>query len=221
MKDVSPSLNVRVKAVRKTKNGIAIETASEYEMKKVLECKKMDELGLKVELPKKIGPKVIVYDVPNEMANETLLDELYSKNVKEYECERVFKERVRVVSRASKKGANVGNVIIEVNKRMKERMCDEGRVYINWYAFKVREFVSVLRCYKCYMFGHMMRECGVKERLCQQCGEPGHMRNACKNACVCRNCKMKGMNCDHSVMSVECPEYKRMLEREQMRISDE
>lgn len=38
----------------------------------------------------------------------------------------------------------------------------EGRVFIKWNAFRVKEFVNVLRCHECFAFGHMMRECERK-----------------------------------------------------------
>lgn len=76
-------------------------------------------------------------------------------------------------------------------------------------------------CHKCYAYGHMMRECAEKERLCQRCGMSGHMVKDCKKECVCRNCKIRGNKCDHSVLSDKCPKYKRALERERTRINDE
>lgn len=134
-------------------------------MKKVIECKRFNELGLKVDVPRRVGPKLIVYDVPNELTNDEFMKEFYDKNLKGCVSENEFKERVRVVSRNSKKGAACGNMIMEVSKRMLEVLHEEGRLYINWRAFKFKEFVSVLRCHKCYAFGHMMRECEMKERL--------------------------------------------------------
>lgn len=222
MRNVSKELNVRVRAVRKTRNGgIAIETASENELKKVIECKRFNELGLNVERPRRIGPKLIIYDVPNELTNDEFMKELYDKNLKGCVSENEFKERVRVVSRNSKKGAVCGNMILEVSRRIVEELHKEGRLYINWRAFRFKDFVSVLRCHKCYAFGHMMRECGMKERLCQKCCEEGHLMRDCKKETVCRNCKMKGSKCDHSILSDVCPEYLRILEREKLRISHE
>ena len=95
---------------------------------------------------------------------------------------------------------------------MRDGLVREGRVYVKWRACKVKEFVNVLRCHKCFAFGHMMRECNVENRLCEKCGDTEHLK--CKNASVCRNCRLSGKKCDHSVLSVECPEYVRMLERE-------
>jgi len=222
MKHVSKSLNVRVKAVRKIKNGgVAIETMSECELKKIRECDRFKNAGLKVELPRKVGPKIILYDVPNELPNEVIIKEMYERNLKERVTEKTFMERVRVVSRNGKKDAACGNVIIEVASCVKDILCGDGRVFVHWKAFRVKEFHNVLRCHKCFAFGHMMKQCSEKERLCQKCGCAGHIMRECKKKSECRNCRIKGCKCDHSVLSEVCPEYGRALEREKARINDE
>lgn len=66
-----------------------------------------------------------------------------------------------------------------------------------------------------------MKECSVDDKLCEMCGESGHLKDKFKSACFCRNCKLKGRNCDHSILSTECPEYVRMLKREKARRSDD
>ena len=104
--------------------------------------------------------------------------------------------------------------------RMHEILLNEGRVYVKWRSCKVRDFVNVHRCQWCFAFGHMMRECSVKERLCERCGESGHLQDKCKNARVRRNCKLRGRKADHSVMSQEYPEYIRMIERERATVND-
>ena len=122
LKNVSADLNIRVKAVRKTRSGgLAIEAASENEMKMLKECKKFGDLGLKVQPPRKIGPKVVVFDVENEMTSEEFMKELYERNLKRASLsESEFRQRARVVTRTSKKGVNVGNVILELSVSMHE-----------------------------------------------------------------------------------------------------
>lgn len=113
---------MRVKAVRKTRSGgVAIETVSKKELNEVKVCVRFAEVGLKVEEPRKIGPKLIVYDVPTVLTNEKFLSELFSKNLRECVGEDVFKERVRVISRSSKKDAACGNVIVEVPVCVRDR----------------------------------------------------------------------------------------------------
>lgn len=40
----------------------------------------------------------------------------------------------------------------------------------------MKEFLNVLRCQKCFIFGHMMRECNVDGRLCERCAKSGHLK---------------------------------------------
>ena len=82
-----------------------------------------------------------------------------------------------MVTRTSRKGVNVGNVILELSVGMYEILLNEGRVYVKWRSCKVRDFVNDLRCHRCFEFWHMMRECSVKERLCESRGESGHLRD--------------------------------------------
>ena len=95
--------------MRKTRNGgLAIEAATEMRILK--ECKKFGDLGLKVEPPRKIGPKV-VFDVENEMTSDVFMNELYEKNLKRANVsENEFRQRARIITRSRKKGVNVGNV---------------------------------------------------------------------------------------------------------------
>lgn len=59
-----------------------------------------------------------------------------------------------------------------------ERILQQGRVYIWWNAFKVHEFDNVVKCFKCYDFGYMSKECKNKERVCRKCGKSGHEMKA-------------------------------------------
>lgn len=64
--------------MRKTRSGgIAVETVSETEMKIMRECKQFESIGMKVEEPRKIGAKVIVYDVPCEIPSDELVKEKF------------------------------------------------------------------------------------------------------------------------------------------------
>lgn len=187
----------------------------------ILECGKFEEVGLEARMPRKIQPKIIVYDISNRMTEGYILKELYSKNLKECVTEEEFRRgRVRIISRSNKKGAEQGNVILEVTAGIKRSLSERMRIFIEWGAHRVRHYINVLRCYKCLVFGHTLRECSSKERLCHRCGEEGHLAKDCKSESKCRNCRIRGREHSHSVMSAECPEFLRVYERERMRVEN-
>ena len=132
MKNVSGDLKICVRAVRKTRSdSLAIEAACEKDVRMLRECKKFGALGHKLEDPNKMCPKLVVFDVENEMANEDLTKELYEKNLKNAGVsENEYKERARVVNRMNRKGVNVGNVIMELSKKMCDVLVREGPVYV-------------------------------------------------------------------------------------------
>lgn len=76
--------------------------------------------------------------------------------------------------------------------------------------------MNVLRCHNCYAYGHMMKECRMKEKVCLRYRDCGHLSKDCKGSERCRNCA-RGLRCDHRF----CPEYRKMLEREKAKIESE
>lgn len=129
-KYVKPDVKVRVRAVCKTKNGVVIDTTSERERQFLYDCKKYENVGLKVQMLRKIDPKIIMHDVPNEISEKVLLGEMCKRNLKKCISVEEFSERVRIISRDGKKGAVVGNVVIEMNRSACERLISEGRMYV-------------------------------------------------------------------------------------------
>ena len=59
-----------------------------------------DDLVLKIESPKKIGPKLVVFDVENKTTNEAFMDELYERNLKRASVSgNEYRQRMKVISR--------------------------------------------------------------------------------------------------------------------------
>lgn len=125
------------------------------------------------------------------------------------------------LSRRSKKAANVGNVIVEVSVKIRDYLMNDGRIYAEWYSFKVKTFENVFRCFACYGYGHVMKEYRTG-RLCRKCCDGDHLVVNCKKIECCDiNCKMKDLPSDLSMLSIVCPEYVRVIERMKERISND
>ncbi|KAJ8668231.1 hypothetical protein QAD02_009894 [Eretmocerus hayati] len=216
-KCVLESRSVNVKGMRVARSGgVVIELASDLEKKKVRMSGMFMSESMNVLEPRAPRPQLIVFDIPNELLGDGLIEEIRRRNFPEMALE-TFRDQVRVVTtvaqrkEARKRGGKdeeVSNVVLEVSVGMRERMLKKEKVYVGWVCSKVRESVNVPRCWKCMEYGHGIDECKKKERLCRRCGRPGHLMAACRDAERCVNCaKQPGSrNIKHSAMSPNCPD---------------
>lgn len=89
---------IKIRNIRKVReNGLLIETETEKDLQLIQGNGKLRETGLKAEEPKRVGPKLLIYDVDKAMKDSDLLDELYHRNIAECGIsEQEFKKAVRV-----------------------------------------------------------------------------------------------------------------------------
>ena len=54
----------------------------------------------------------------------------------------------------------------------------------------MKEYINIIRCYKCHGYGHVAKVCNTRDQLCYKCGSNDHLRNNCpkKSAPECINC---------------------------------
>lgn len=223
MKSVKPMLkDVCVKNVRKLKQpGVAIEVTCQKDLERFKQCKMFEAIGMTLSDPKPVGPKVVIFDVDRSTSESELLTELHTKNLESVVSKSEFLERARVCFRTKQKNSVLDNVVVELPHRACEHVCERGRIFVEWRSLRVKYYDHVNRCFKCYGFNHQAKECTVAQKVCRKCGELGHVATDCKaSGLCCRNCKQKGKPADHSISSVQCPEYAREVERVRHRISN-
>ena len=205
--------NVRVKKLRPVRGGgVVIETPSDVDRRLLTQNAGLSEAGLRVEEPKRSSPRVIIYDVPNEMTSECFLNGLYEKNVSDIIGRDEFTGYVKIIRRMGKRGSETANVIVELPKECKVKLLNEKRVYVEWTSFRVRVWEHVPRCFVCTGYGHVAKECKAA-KVCWRCGISGHLAAACRGPGDCRNCRARRQPSGHSAMSSTCPEYLYRLQR--------
>ena len=67
-----------------------------------------------------------------------------------------------------------------------------GRVRIGWVNARVRERITVLRCFRCLRFGHTSANCTQENsqvKLCFLCGSKAYLAAECQNERKCIQCK--------------------------------
>lgn len=217
---VAPTLGVRVHDLKPIRGGGAvIRTRSTAERDKLLKNDKFKEAGLDVAVKAKPGPKIVVQGVHRAITPDEFMEDLYSMNLKEVITPEQFKKTVRLGTapwtQDGKEGAVA--VAIECDHLVAETLLGVGRVYIKWFAFRLREKVDHMGCFRCLSFDHRVSECRMSANVCRRCGQTGHNAVSCTNAMQCRNCAFRGKPAGHLMMSAMCPVYANLLARREAR----
>jgi hypothetical protein len=91
------------------------------------------------------------------------------------------------------------------------RMLQLSHVKIGLVQCRIRERVDVKKCYRCWMPGHLRKECHGPERkgLCTKRGEEGHQSKDCQGEAYCTVCNREG----HSAMGSQCPKYRKAMQQ--------
>ncbi|KAL7726487.1 hypothetical protein ACLKA6_001109 [Drosophila palustris] len=75
-----------------------------------------------------------------------------------------------------------------------------GRLKVGWVNCRLRERVSLTRCFKCLEFGHMARQCTSevdRSDMCRRCGLKGHIAKDCEREPQCMLCKDTQQDAKH------------------------
>ncbi|KAJ8914477.1 hypothetical protein NQ315_002749 [Exocentrus adspersus] len=103
-----------------------------------------------------------------------------------------------------------------LKKDAAETLIRKGKIRIGLNRCSVLEKVAVLRCFKCWGYGHMAKECREQTDLskaCRKCGSLEHIANDCRNVTFCINCRKVG----HLAGGRNCPEFRKALKKVKMK----
>lgn len=117
-------------------------------------------------------------------AARTAIEDLHAENKAEF----------RIVRKINTRAGKV-NWLIDVDRETSQRLLEKRRVCIDYERYRVVEFVTITRCFKCQEFGHMSGQCKGELR-CPKCSE-GHKLSDCKSSLnQCSNCYFRDKDGD-------------------------
>ena len=171
---------------------------------------------LEASTPRRRNPRLIIYNVPDELNIENAKELAMKKKNSELCIEKEYITLRYLLN--DKRKAN--NLVAEVNctTRMKflGKKMKLGRNVCNVY-----DYIKVNWCYKCSKFNHRAQDC-KGELTCPICAE-NHSLRECKTSkeqCKCINCTSFNkynhkppVNAKHSFLDNSCSCYQNMLRR--------
>lgn len=224
------NMAIGISKFKKGGNGsIILGCESTGEMDKLKESMQV-KLGddYKIIEPRKIKPRIKIINVgmdEMEMEDENLVDMIKRQNIDNEMNDGFYIKLVKRIVRKNKidtmqpnKGKRSdGALILEVDEVTYNVLLNKKKVNVGWNKCIVLEYFNVKRCFKCWGFRHMAKDC-TRQDTCHKCAG-NHLSNICTaEISKCVNCFHKNktynmqMDTKHDALSAECPTFKRVLE---------
>lgn len=169
---VHKQAGIQFRAVRKIQKGVAIETGTKQAAVKVREALSRVPT-IRCTDPRRRLPRVQIYDVDQDIKMEDMHEYLYTQNLSDKGITQdEIKKTVKLCFKTGRRDLPVCNWVIQVSSEMRVALLEEGRVYLDFAACRVVDFLAVARCFKCLGYGHSEKNCkneGVN--VCSHCGK--------------------------------------------------
>ena len=174
-----------VQSIKQISSGILIVCRNIKQQRMLKEIEVIGNIPVRVTDPPQ-GVKGIIFDVPLEMTQEEILQELKSQGV--LTVTRMTKRAqasdiIEGQSSANPQRIELKSVILTFKTQLPQQ------IHLCFQIFKVKQYIpNPIRCFKCQRFGHPAQQCRYKER-CVRCGGP-HNFETCpqKESPKCVNC---------------------------------
>jgi hypothetical protein len=110
--------------------------------------------------------------------------------------------------------------VVSLSERGANILLKAGRIKVGWVSARIRRRVEVIKCFRCFGFGHLQTDCKGPDRrsqnLCLRCGGSGHKKDSCianAKCCLCVSFDSGQVDADHVPGARACLAFKQALER--------
>lgn len=199
---------LRIRNMIKVRDGVLIETESEGDLNIIKNSQPLKDTGLQIKPPIQVKPKIIMFSTERDWTDEQILKDIYYKNLTGI-SKADFDRETKILFKTGPRDKTTVHRVFETSLAIRNVLMRRNHLYVSWRSLYFNDFVNVTRCFKCYGFGHMSKNC-KRDSLCRHCGDTGHMGAACPN----KDNPPKCVNCgdQHDAMSRNCVEYIRRRE---------
>ena len=223
------SMAMGITKLRKGSKGTVImgcETGEEVKKLKETVQAKLGENYKVMESPQS-KPKIKIINIGLEEINlddNELINTIKMQNKMDTVNIRIVKRMVKEKrnKQAERKGNEEGSIIIEADEETHDLILKKAKLNVGWKKCPVFNHINVKRCFKCWGYYHIAKNCTRKE-TCFKCAGSHNSRDCTVTKKKCVNCMFKNqtynlkISDDHDALSPECPTFKRALQEEKKR----
>lgn len=172
-------------------------------------------LKLKAERIDKSWPKIQVFDIPERMTEEEILENIADQNLPASIPQKFARNAFKINQRSGSHDAST-SWVIEIHPALRNYLIKIGKIYTSWRAHSVRDYIRVTRCYRCQKYGHVAKHCKSNPQ-CGMCASTDHETKNCRHTDhqerhKCSNCiRNKFHDTNHHTGSSDCPVYVKRL----------
>lgn len=201
------TLGVKVKGIRKTRNGdVLIEVQGETEGRNKLSSAIRGVVGGKGNV-RELVPRteVEILDL-DEITEEGEIHEALQRHFGESLTGKVKVDMTKKVYRGTLKA------FVELREELAARLIRTGHLKVGWVSCRVRKKAEATKCYRCHGYGHLAAQCEGPDRTkcCWRCGQEGHKAGSCNGKPQCYLCAGKegGPRTDHLPGTMRCLSFR-------------
>ncbi|XP_077277355.1 uncharacterized protein LOC143905676 [Temnothorax americanus] len=212
--------------LKKGSKGVVImgcETGEEVKKLKETVQAKLGE-NYKVTESSKSKPKVKVININIEEMNlddNKLISTIKKQNKIDTVNMRIVKRMVKVKN-DQRRGNEERSIIVKVDEETHKMILQKAKLNVGWRRCPAFDHISVKRCFKCWGYFHIAKNCKRKE-TCYKCAGNHNPRVCTATEKKFVNCMFKNrtynfkINDDHEAISRECPTFIRALQQKKRR----
>lgn len=195
---------------------VVIEADTTEDIERIAEEIGKAKTGLETARPSKKNPAIMIFGMDSKMDESTIVKEIWQQNLLRKGVTQEEAEKNINAKFSTRNGREeTCNWVLETSPRIRRILEETDRVYMKWTSHRYKDYVIVMRCFKCLEYGHTSTHCTAKENACGHCAQTGHVYKECPNKKeepTCVLCKRRGhQNQNHTTRDSQCHEFQRAL----------
>ena len=188
----------------KKKDALVIKLPNKFARNKARTLIETSDLpGVKVSEPKKMHPKMVIYNLPASYSDDQVISSIINDN--QYIKELVEKDNCyinKVFSMVSSDWKK--KMVFKMSPKIREVIARCGwTITIGYNSYQVYDRIQIHKCRHCGMFGHVISKCNKINRnlVCHYCSGPHYTINCHMQYRKCRIC----LSPSHNSENLDCP----------------